>query len=89
MPRSALDVVNARTSGMVLGRGGTTIPAAVGAKVITGFLLESKGQGAAGDDNIRDLGIVARAQSFDILFGDRNPADSADWSYLLSFATLS
>ncbi len=89
VPRSRLDVVNARTSGTVHARGVTTIPAAAQEKVIRGFLMQSQGSGAAADDNIRDLGIVARAQSFDIFFGDRNPADSADWSYLLQFATLS
>jgi hypothetical protein len=88
VPRSRLDVANARTSGIVHGRSSTTIPAAIGEKVISGFLLESRGSGNAGDDNIRDLGIVAGSGSFDLLFGDRNPADSADWFYLLNFATV-
>ncbi|MEV0741856.1 hypothetical protein AB0I51_39315 [Streptomyces sp. NPDC050549] len=39
-------------------------------------------------EHIRDLGVVANANSIDTIFGDSNPADSADWGLQVQYATL-
>jgi hypothetical protein len=59
-----------------------------GEKVIRGFFLDNTASGDAGDNHIRDLGIEAEATSFDVQYGDDNPGDSADWRYLIQYATL-
>ncbi len=68
--------------------GSTTVGAAFGEKVIRGFFMDNLATGDAGDNHIRDLGLVANAGSFDVFYGDDNPANSADWRYLIQYATL-
>jgi len=68
---------------------GITSPvAASGEKVIRGFFVDNLATGDAGDNHIKDLGVVANANSFDVLFGDENPANSADWRYQVQYAVL-
>jgi hypothetical protein len=38
--------------------------------------------------DVRDLGVVANFDNIDILFGDNNPGNSADWLYSVYYATL-
>jgi hypothetical protein len=68
--------------------GSATSPAFAGEKVIRGFFLDNTAGGDAGDNHIRDLGIVAQSTSFDVQYSDNNPGDSADWHYLIQYATL-
>lgn len=62
--------------------------AAAGEMVVRGCSIDNLGTGTAGDNHIRDLGVVANANSMDTIFGDSNPADSADWGPQVQYTTL-
>jgi hypothetical protein len=64
-----------------------TIPA--GDKVIRGFHVNNTASGGSGDNHIKRFGFLTNSASVDVFYGDNNPADSADWTYLLNYATLS
>jgi hypothetical protein len=88
VPASLFGVVsningNVQRSGRVL-----NLDAAVGNKVIRGFVLDNQATGDAGDNNIQDVGISADFSTIDVRYGDRNPADSADWRYFVNYATI-
>ncbi len=87
VPRSRLGTV-AQIVNTVHAAGSTTVGAASGEKVIRGFFMDNLATGDAGDNHIRDLGLVANAAGFDVFYGDDNPADSADWRYLIQYATV-
>lgn len=87
VPRFRLGTV-AQIVNTVHAAGSTTVGAASGEKVIRGFFMDNLATGNAGDNHIRDLGLVANAGSFDVFYGDDNPADSADWRYLIQYAVV-
>lgn len=87
VPRSRLGTVSS-VQNTVHATDVSTNAAAAGEKVIRGFSIDNLGTGTAGDNHIRDLGVVANANSIDAIFGDSNPADSADWGLLVQYATL-
>jgi hypothetical protein len=87
VPRSRLGSLGENIN-TVHAAGSTVSPAFAGEKVIRGFFLDNTAGGDAGDNHIRDLGIVANANSFDVQYSDDNAADSADWRYLIRYATL-
>ena len=68
--------------------GSASRAAVAGEKVIRGFDLDNLATGNAGDNHIKDLGVVGNFTSFDFLYGDSNPADSADWLFRADYATL-
>ena len=86
VPRSRLGVLGTVVN-TVHAVGNATSPAFAGEKAIRGFFLDNLASGDAGDNHIRDLGIVANANSFDVQYSDSNAADSADWHYLIQYAT--
>ncbi|MFD4559701.1 hypothetical protein ACFWP5_36200 [Streptomyces sp. NPDC058469] len=87
VPRSRLGTVSS-VQNTVHGVATSTNFAAAGEKVIRGFSMDNLGSGVAGDNHIRDLGVVANANSIDVTYGDINPADSADWGLQVQYATL-
>jgi len=87
VPRSRLGVIG-DIRNTVHGVGTSTNFAAAGEKVIRGFFMDNLATGVAGDNHIRDLGVVANANSFDVIYGDDNPADSADWGFQVQYATV-
>jgi len=87
VPRSRLGTID-QIVNTVHAAGSTTVGAASGEKVIRGFFMDNLATGDAGDNHIRDLGLVANAGSFDVFYGDDNPGDSADWRYVIQYATV-
>lgn len=87
VPRARLGVVD-EADGVVHGSVRATSSAAAGQKVIRGFSLDNLASGDQSDNNIKDIGVVTSTGTVSVLYGDRNPADSADWAYLVNYATL-
>jgi len=87
VPRTRLGTIT-QIVNTVHAAGVTTVGAAFGEKVIRGFFMDNLATGNAGDNHIRDLGLVANAGSFDVFYGDDNPGDSADWRYLIQYAVV-
>jgi hypothetical protein len=76
-------------TGVVRDSGTVTLPANAGPKVIQGFVMDNTATGSAGDNHIRDLGVVAEAGSIRLHYGDNDPTDSADWSFQVRSAVVS
>lgn len=87
VPRARLGVVD-EIDGRVHGSVRETRSTTAGQKVIRGFSLDNLASGDQGDNNIQDIAVVTSSASVSVLYGDRNPGDSADWAYLVNYATL-
>ncbi|MGW4213843.1 hypothetical protein ACWEIJ_38075 [Lentzea sp. NPDC004789] len=87
VPRSRFSTLTESSS--VVHASGLATPAAVaGEKVVRGFSMDNVNTGDSGDNHIRDLGVVANFDNFEIRYGDDNPRDSADWSYSVRYGVL-
>jgi hypothetical protein len=87
VPRSRLGTVG-EILGNVHAAGSVSRFVTSGEKVVRGFLMDNLGAGDAGDNHIRDLGVVANANTIEVRYGDDNPADSADWRYDVQYAVV-
>lgn len=87
VPRSRFGVIT-ETSSTVHASGLATPAAFAGEKVIRGFSMDNVNTGDSGDNHIRDLGVVATANNFEIRYGDDDPRNSADWRYLVRYGVV-
>jgi hypothetical protein len=87
VPRSMLSNITS-LSGSVDNAGSTTRNIPSGNKVIRGFHVDNLASGGAGDNHIKRFGFLTRSTTVDIYYGDQDPSDSADWSYLFRYAIL-
>jgi hypothetical protein len=87
VPRALLSTV-AAVSGTVEAAGSATRTVAAGNKVIRGFHVDNKNTGGSGDNHIKRFGFLTHSTSVAVYYGDRNPADSADWSFQFRYAVL-
>ena len=88
VPRSMLSDITAVSASRVQDTGTARRTIAAGTKVIRGFHVDNLASGGGGDNHIKRFGLLTNSTTVDIYYGDQNPADSADWSYLFRYATL-
>jgi hypothetical protein len=87
VPRSRFSSVTS-VSGTVHAAGNVTRSVPAGEKVIRGFHVNNVNSGGSGDNHIKEFGFLTNSDTVDIFYGDKNPADSADWTYQLNYAIL-
>lgn len=83
VPRSRFGTV-AEVSGRVHAAGSAITSTVAGNKVIRGFFVDY----TSGDNHIQSLGVRTNPSTIEVLYADKNPADSVDWTYRVQFAVL-
>jgi hypothetical protein len=87
VPRSRLANVTS-ISGTVHAAGNVTRSVPAGEKIIRGFHVNNVNSGDSGDNHIKRFGFLTNSTTVDVFYGDKDPADSADWTYQLNYAIL-